>query len=32
LDFGDVPEIDVPDSSEVFDGTDLAKGEISKDN
>jgi hypothetical protein len=32
LEFGDVPEIDVPDSSEVFDGTDLAKSEISKDN
>jgi hypothetical protein len=32
LDFGDIPEIDVPDSSEVFDGTGLAKGEISEDN
>jgi hypothetical protein len=32
LKFGDVPEIDVPDSSEVFDGTDLAKSEISKGN
>ncbi len=30
LDFGDVPEIDLPDSSEVFDGTGLAKSEISK--
>jgi hypothetical protein len=30
LKFGDVPEIEVPDSSEVFDETDLAKGEISK--
>jgi hypothetical protein len=30
LDFGEVPEIDVPDSSEVFDGTGLAKSEISK--
>ncbi len=29
LKFGDVPEIQVPDSSEVFDGTDLAKGAIS---
>jgi hypothetical protein len=32
LKFGDVPEIEVPDSSEVFDGTDLAKSEISKEN
>jgi hypothetical protein len=30
LNFGDVPEIEVPDSSEVFDGTGLAKSEISK--
>jgi hypothetical protein len=30
LDFGDVPEVEVPDSSEVFDGTGLAKSEISK--
>jgi hypothetical protein len=32
LKFGSVPEIEVPDSSEVFDGTDLAKSEISKGN
>jgi hypothetical protein len=32
LDFGEVPEIDLPDSSEVFDGTGLAKSEISKGN
>ena len=32
LDFGDVPEIQVPDSNEVFDGTDLAKGAISQGN
>ena len=32
LRFGNVPEIEVPDSSEVFDGTDLAKSKISKGN
>lgn len=32
LKFGKVPEIELPDSREVFDGTDLAKSEISKGN
>lgn len=32
LNFGGVPEIQVPDSSEVFDGTDLAKSAISQGN
>lgn len=32
LKFGEVPEIEVPDLKEVFDGTGLAKSEISKDN
>jgi hypothetical protein len=30
LNFGDVPEIEVPDSSEVFNGTNLAKSAISQ--
>jgi hypothetical protein len=32
LKFGDIAEIEVPDSSEVFDGTDLAKSGISRGN
>ena len=32
LGFGNVPEIEVPESSEIFDGTDLAKSAISEGN